>query len=71
MKLEFARGLFLAGALGVTSVAFAAWNESSPQVITGFSQGYCPLPANQRADTPEKPDGDLLLFMFGMSQGMR
>lgn len=71
MKLEIARGLFLVAALGVTSIAFAAWSEDSPQVITGFSQGYCPMPVSQRMDQQTKPDHDLLLFMFGMSQPVR
>lgn len=71
MKLEIARSVFLVGALGVTSMAFAAWSEDSPQVLTGFSQGYCPMPISQRADQQTKPDHDLLLFMFGMSQGLR
>ncbi|MFI8480021.1 hypothetical protein ACIGCM_05550 [Pseudomonas sp. NPDC078700] len=71
MKLEIARGLFLVGALGVTSMAFAAWNQDSPQIISGFSQGYCPMPVSQRPDPQTKPDHDLLLFMFGMSQGLK
>ena len=71
MKLEIARGLFLLGAVGVTCVAAAAWHEPRPQVIGLKDPSYCPLPLQQRQAEAARPDDDLLLFMFGMSQGAR
>lgn len=72
MKLEITRGLFLAGALSVTSFAAAAWYEAGPQVINLNEQlGYCPLPMQVRATEALRPDHDLLLFMFSLSQGSR
>jgi len=71
MKLEIARGLFLVAALSVASLAVAAWQEPRPQVITLNDRGYCPLPPQARAAEQLKPDTDLLLFMFGLSQGTR
>lgn len=72
MKLEIARGLFLAAALSVASLAAAAWQEARPQVITTLNErGYCPLPPQARASERLKPDTDLLLFMFSLSQGAR
>lgn len=70
MKLEIARGLFLVTALSVASLAAAAWQEASPQVITLNEQlGYCPLPPQARTTEALRPDQDLLLLMFSMSQG--
>jgi len=69
MKLEIARGLFLVAALGVASIAAAAWHESAPEVLT--RDGYCPMPPSARVAEQARPDGDLLLLMFGLSQGMR
>lgn len=71
MKLEIARGLFLVAALSVASLAAAAWQETSPQVITLNERGYCPLPPQARTAEAVRPDQDLLLFMFSLSQGMR
>jgi hypothetical protein len=71
MKLEIARGLFLVTALSVASLAAAAWQEASPQVITLNERGYCPLPPQPRVVEAFKPDEDLLLFMFSLSQGVR
>ncbi|MBU0806887.1 MULTISPECIES: hypothetical protein [Pseudomonas] len=71
MKLEIARGLFLVGALSVASLAAAAWHEASPQVITLSERGYCPIPLQARASEVMRPDQDLLLFMFSLSQGAR
>jgi hypothetical protein len=70
MKLEIARGLFLAAALGVASIAAAAWQEPVPEVLTRNSLGYCPLPPKARVVAPARPDHDLLLFLFSMSQGL-
>ncbi|MFR0692727.1 hypothetical protein ACLUTX_25275 [Enterobacterales bacterium AE_CKDN230030158-1A_HGKHYDSX7] len=75
MKLEITRGLLLVGALGVATLAAAAWHEPGPSVISG--QGgldSCPMPANLRAKLQHqdvRPDDDLLLFLFGMSQGSK
>ncbi|MHA6492671.1 hypothetical protein ACX0MV_05400 [Pseudomonas borbori] len=70
MKLEIARGLFVVAALSVASMAAAAWHEPGTQVIThsDFSPEVLPL----KAQTAEvvRPDKDLLLFMFSLSQGM-
>jgi hypothetical protein len=71
MKLEIARGLFLVGALSVCSLAAAAWQEAAPQVISENQAGYCLLPPQARAAEAVSPDSDLLLLMFGLSQGMR
>ncbi|MGH8352082.1 MAG: hypothetical protein ACRERY_00905, partial [Pseudomonas sp.] len=66
MKLEIARGLFLVGALGVASLAAAAWHEPSPAVISAQNGlGYCPLPPNARAAVQLQPDRDLLWLLFG------
>ncbi|UVE18635.1 hypothetical protein NVV93_04370 [Pseudomonas sp. LS44] len=69
MKLEIARGLFFVSALGVASLAAAAWHEPGPQVLTSDPE-HCPLPRGQAAKVVQ-PDGDLLLLLFGLSQGLR
>lgn len=56
-------------ALGVASLAVAAWHEPGPVVLSQADLDYCPLPRK----TPPlgqqaRPDGDLLLFLFGLSQ---
>ncbi|WP_394296607.1 hypothetical protein [Metapseudomonas resinovorans] len=33
--------------------------------------GYCPLPPNARLKAQIQPDQNLLLVMFGLSQGLR
>jgi hypothetical protein len=72
MKLEIARGLFLVGAMGVAALALAAWEQPRTQVLSGMQgSGQCLLPRIAKASTAAKPDHELLLFMFGMSQGMR
>lgn len=72
MKLEIARGIFLVGALGVASLAAAAWHEPGPQVLSSSSlTKHCPLPAQSRSVLPAgKLDGNVLLLMFGLSQGV-
>ncbi|MWV11588.1 hypothetical protein F3I62_05710 [Pseudomonas sp. R-28-1W-6] len=75
MKLEIARGLFLVGALGVTALAAAAWQEPEPVVLDTqhSSRQYCPQPAvaRNKALVPQvRPDSDLLLVMFGLSQNL-
>lgn len=75
MKLEIARGLFLVGALGVTALAAAAWQEPEPMVleVQQSSRQYCPQPAvarNKPLAPQVRPDSDLLLLMFGLSQNI-
>ncbi|MCY1391469.1 hypothetical protein D3C87_2147530 [compost metagenome] len=69
MKLEIARGLFLLGALAVTTVALAAWEEPRPNVVSAGN--HCPLPHVVKTQVAAQPDQDLLLFMFGLAQGVR
>ena len=70
MKLELARGLFLVAALGVTSIAVAAWAQPGPQILSAVhGQGQCSLPRVAKAVSPVRPDHDLLLLMFGLAQG--
>lgn len=72
MKREIARGLFLLAALAVASVALAAWEQPVTQVLSGVhNDAHCPLPRAAKVAAVAKPDHDLLLFMFGMSQGLR
>lgn len=72
MKLEVARGLFLLGALGIASLALVAWEQPQTQILSAVQGGgQCPLPRIVKASVAVRPDHDLLLFMFGLSQGMR
>ncbi|MCJ8204501.1 hypothetical protein [Pseudomonas sp. RGM2987] len=72
MKLEIARGLFLVGALAVTSMAVAVWEQPRSQILSVSSNdANCPLPRVAKASEAIRPDNDLLLFMFSLSQGMR
>lgn len=74
MQLAIARGLFLVGALGVASLAAAAWHEPEFTVVDGSegqSHGPAPLKARAKLYTQLQPDQDLLLLMFGLSQGLR
>lgn len=73
MRLEIARGLFFCVALGITSVAVAAWQEPVPKVISGLPSlaKNCPVPGNLRAKVQPQPDEDLLLLMFSLAQGLR
>ena len=73
MKLEIARGLFLVGALGVTTLCMAAWNEPGATLVQGNAErNYCPLPPNSKSRfEAARPDQDLLLLLYGLSQGMR
>ena len=72
MKLEIARGVFFVGALGVASLCAAAWSEPVSTVVQGDNGlGYCPVPAGVRiAQNELRPDKDLLLFMYGLSQSL-
>ncbi|WP_371920785.1 hypothetical protein [Pseudomonas sp. SJZ079] len=38
--------------------------------MTRNGLGYCPLPPQAQLAPQLRPDQDLLLFMFGLSQGM-
>ncbi|TDF86713.1 hypothetical protein [Pseudomonas sp. H9] len=72
MKLEIARGLFLVAALGVATAAVAAWEEPGPVVFSHCDNAVqCPAPKVLKPQTSATPDHDLLLFLFGMSQGLR
>ncbi|WP_347901735.1 hypothetical protein [Pseudomonas purpurea] len=72
MKLEIARGVFLLGALAVASLAVAAWEQPKTQFLSSAHDGaHCPLPRVAKVSQATKPDHDLLLFMFGLSQGMK
>lgn len=74
MKLEIARALFLFGALAVTTVAVAAWEEPRPTVFSKgelLSQCASPRVAKPQEASSARPDQDLLLFLFGMRQGLR
>ncbi|MGH8386743.1 MAG: hypothetical protein ACRESJ_14820 [Pseudomonas sp.] len=71
MKLEVARGLFLVGALAVASLAVAAWEQPRTQVLSSASGENCPLPRVVKTTQASKPDNELLLFMFGLSQGLK
>ncbi|MEX3773561.1 hypothetical protein [Pseudomonas sp. MYb118] len=72
MKLEIARGLFLVGALAVASLAVAAWEQPRTQVLSSVNgDEQCPMPRVAKASVAAQPDHDLLLFMFGLSQGLR
>ncbi|MGZ0782694.1 hypothetical protein DNK59_01995 [Pseudomonas sp. TKO26] len=71
MKLEIARGVFLAGALAVASLALVVWEQPRTQVLSAVQGEHCPLPRVAKSTTAARPDHDLLLFMFGMSQGLK
>jgi len=66
--LIIARLIFLAGALGVASLAVAAWSEPTTQVLSPSDRDYCPLPPGARqVEVQVQPDHDLLLFIYGLS----
>ncbi|AMK32695.1 MULTISPECIES: hypothetical protein [Pseudomonas] len=73
MKLEIARALFLVAALAVTTAAAAAWEQPRPTVFSKAEVGgVCPLPRVAKVEQGRaEPDHDLLLFLFGMRQGLR
>ncbi len=58
-------------ALGVTTAAMAAWDQPGPGVLTATHGAQCPMPRVAKARVDARPDHDLLLFMFGMAQGVR
>ncbi|MFJ2363061.1 hypothetical protein ACIPIN_04945 [Pseudomonas sp. NPDC087697] len=73
MKLEIARGLFMAGALAVVSLAVVSLEQPRTQVLGTMHAGtHCPLPRVVKSSVAAHSDNDeLLLFMFGMTQGMK
>lgn len=75
MKLEIARGLFLVGALSVTALAAAAWQEPEPQVLDAVScaEQQCPAVSSRHVDLRQvEADSDnLLLLVFGLSHAMK
>lgn len=74
MKLEIARALFFIAALAVTTAAAAAWEQPRPLVFSKAElAGQCALPRGPKAQVQDqaKPDHDLLLFLFGMRQGLK
>ncbi|WP_217475018.1 hypothetical protein [Stutzerimonas stutzeri] len=72
MKLEIARGMFLAASLGVASLCAAAWSEPDAKLVARSDVSeHCPLPRIAQAAAPQaRPDRDLLLFMYGLSQSL-
>ena len=72
MKLEIARGVFLIGALGVASLCAAAWSEPDAKIVARSAlSDHCPVPRIAPGFVSEsRPDHDLLLYMFGLSQGL-
>ena len=73
MKLEIARALFLVAGLAVTTVAVAAWEEPRPTVFSKAEMAdQCVLPREAKPQQAQvAPDQDLLLFLFGLRQGLR
>jgi len=72
MKLEIARSVFLVAALAVATVAVAAWEQPRPTILSAeHGAGNCPLPRAQKASLAVQPDRDFLLFIIGLSQGVR
>lgn len=72
MKLDIARGVFLIGALGVASLAAAAWHEPGPVVLhSELSAKQCSMPpkVGRNLASAVRPDQDLLLLVFGLAQG--
>ncbi len=72
MKLEVARGIFLIGALGIASLCAAAWSEPDAQLVARSDvSDHCPVPRVARVATSDmRPDHDLLLLMYGLSQSL-
>lgn len=73
MKLEIARALFLVAGLAVTTIAVAAWEQPKLVVFSKAEMAdQCALPRLVKPQTAKvQPDHDLLLFLFGMRQGLR
>lgn len=69
MKLEITRALFLVLSLGAVGAAVAAWQEPGPKVVGSMARCTAPVIAPSVSVQPSR--NDLLLLMFGLSQGMR
>jgi hypothetical protein len=65
--------LFLVAGLAVTTVAVAAWEEPRPNVFSKAEMAdQCVAAGSETAATGTgAPDQDLLLFLFGLRQGLR
>lgn len=71
MKLAIFRGLFVCAALGVASLAAAAWQEPGTGVYSmKAGEGQCLFKSLPVVQQQAHPDQDLLLFMFSLSQGL-
>ncbi|MNP85789.1 hypothetical protein D3C76_1856800 [compost metagenome] len=57
----------------MTTVAVAAWEEPRPVVFSKAEQAeQCALPREEKQQQAQAhPDQDLLLFLFGLRQGLR
>lgn len=70
MKLEITRALGVLAVMAVCAVASVAWSEPSLMVVTADNGlGYCPVPAAIGHSADQQVSEDLLLLMFGLSQG--
>jgi hypothetical protein len=70
MSLTITRTLLLVGALGVTTAAFSAWHEPGASVVQGHEGlAYCQTPVSARVVNAVPADQNLVLFLYGMSQG--
>ncbi|AHZ79214.1 hypothetical protein DW66_4715 [Pseudomonas putida] len=66
--------MFLVAGRAVTTVAVAAWEEPKPTVFSKAELAdQCALPREMKLQQQAEaaPDQDLLLFLFGMRQGLR
>jgi hypothetical protein len=71
MKLAIYRSLFACAALGVASLAAAAWQEPTVGVYgTSAGEGLCLFKSTPAVQRQAHPDQDLLLFMYGLTQGV-
>ncbi|MBD9414432.1 hypothetical protein IB234_07640 [Pseudomonas sp. PDM16] len=75
MKLEIARGLFLIGALGITALATAAWQEPGPQVLDSVAcaQQQCPVVSARHGNkiATEVNGENLMLLAVGLSHALK
>ncbi len=69
MKLEITRALFLVLSLGTVGAAVAAWQEPGLKVVGSVAR--CAAPVSTPSVSVQPSRNDLLLLMFGLSQGMR
>lgn len=58
--------------LAIATAAVAAWQPPVMQVLSNAQAGaQCPIPRVAKVAIDAEPDHDLLLFMYGMKQGLR